>query len=165
MDPVSAEPGRGASLRVAYVDVFVLRGAGLRLECLALRRAKGGRCPGTWETVHGHIEAGERADQAARREVQEEAGIPPARLYSLSRVELFYQHAIDEVALIPVFAAFVPDDAEVRLGAEHDAFAWLKPQDAALRFAWPRERRGIFDAVQLVGEGNAGLLDDLLRVC
>ncbi|HET7240519.1 MAG TPA: NUDIX domain-containing protein, partial [Gemmatimonadales bacterium] len=95
------------SVRVSLVDLYVLRGAGRTLECLPLRRAAGGRCPGSWETVHGHIEPGERPAEAAQRELREETGLVPLRLYNLSRVELFYQHRQDEVALVPVFVAFV----------------------------------------------------------
>jgi 8-oxo-dGTP pyrophosphatase MutT (NUDIX family) len=153
------------SVRVSLVDLYVLRGAESALECLVLRRAAGGRCPGSWETVHGHIEAGERPAEAAARELDEETGLVPARLYNLSRVESFYQHRIDEVALVPVFAAFVTLDAPVRLGSEHDRFEWLTPAAAESRFAWPRERRALEDIVALFRSGHAGAIDDVLRVC
>ena len=153
------------SIRASLVDVYVLRGVGSSLQCLALRRAPGGRCPGSWESVHGHIEPAERPTRAAKRELEEETGLIAARLYNLSRVELFYQHRNDEVALVPVFAAFVPDDAAVRLGPEHDAFEWLSPAAARARFAWPRERRALDDIEILLSQGNAGAVDDVLRVC
>jgi dATP pyrophosphohydrolase len=153
------------SVRTSLVDVYVLRGAGGALECLALRRAPGGRCPGSWESVHGHIEPGERPAGAAARELEEETGLTPLRLYNLSRVELFYQHQADEVALVPVFAAVVGPEARVRLGSEHDGFEWLSPAAARLRFAWPRERRALDDIVTLLGDGTAGPVDDVLRVC
>jgi dATP pyrophosphohydrolase len=153
------------SVRTSLVDVYVLRGEGASLECLVLRRGKGGRCPGSWETVHGHIEAAERPAGAAARELEEETGLIPIRLYNLSRVELFYQHRTDEVALVPVFAAFVAGDATVRLGTEHDSFEWLSPPDAGRRFAWPRERRALDDIVTLLESGSAGPVDDVLRVC
>ena len=54
-------------IRVSLVDLYVLRGAPGVLECLVLRRAAGGRCPGSWEAVHGHIEDGETPADAARR--------------------------------------------------------------------------------------------------
>jgi 8-oxo-dGTP pyrophosphatase MutT (NUDIX family) len=153
------------SVRVSLVDVYVLRGAESALECLVLRRAAGGRCPGSWETVHGHIEAGERPAEAAARELDEETGLVPARLYNVSRVESFYQHRIDEVALVPVFAALVTLEAPVRLGSEHDRFDWLTPAAAESRFAWPRERRALEDIVALFRSGHAGAIDDVLRVC
>jgi dATP pyrophosphohydrolase len=153
------------SVRTSLVDVYVLRLKGASLECLALRRRLGGRCPGSWESVHGHIEAAEQPATAAARELEEETGLTPLRLYNLSRVELFYQHRNDEVALVPVFAAFVDAGARVRLGSEHDGFEWLTPAAARLRFAWPRERRALDDIETLLGSGTAGPVDDVLRVC
>jgi dihydroneopterin triphosphate diphosphatase len=157
--------GAVTTVRVSLVDVYILRRGGGGLECLALRRAAGGRCPGSWETVHGHIEDGERPWQTAKRELEEETGLSPERLYNLSRVETFYQHRLDEVALVPVFVAFVSADAAVRLGGEHDRHEWLTPPEAGARFAWPRERRALEDAVLLLGSGDAGPVEDVLRIC
>jgi 8-oxo-dGTP pyrophosphatase MutT (NUDIX family) len=153
------------TIRTSLIDVYVLRMAGPALECLVLRRASGGRCPGSWESVHGHIEPAEKPAGAAARELAEETGLVPLRLYNLSRVELFYQHQLDEVALVPVFAAFVAAEAPVRLGQEHDSFAWLTPAAARARFAWPRERRALDDIETLLGGGSGGPVDDVLRVC
>ncbi len=153
------------SITVSLVDLYVLRGVGPAIQCLVLRRGDGGRCPGSWETVHGHIEPGETPAQAALREQAEETGTTPLKLYNLSRVEAFYQHRRDEVALIPVFAAFVAPDAAVRLGGEHDRFEWVTVEAAIRRFAWPREARALADAVALLGAGDAGAVEDVLRVC
>lgn len=147
-----------------FVDTYAVRGAGERLEVLALRRGKSGRCPGSWETVHGTIESGETPVQASLRELHEETGLAPQKLYNLSRTEAFYQHRTDELALIPVFVAFVASDAPVRLSDEHDRSEWLRVPDAARRFAWPRERRALDDILSIVGGGDAGLLEDVLRV-
>jgi 8-oxo-dGTP pyrophosphatase MutT (NUDIX family) len=150
---------------VALVDLYVVRGAASTLEFLVLRRGPGGRCPASWEAVHGHIEPSERPADTATREMQEETGLRPTRLYNLSRVESFYRHRLDEVALVPVFAAFVADDADVRIGPEHDRYEWLPPPEARARFSWPRERRAVDDIVQLLGAGDAGAVEDVLRVC
>jgi len=151
-------------IRVAYVDVLVLRGADHTLELLCLRRAPGGRSPGSWEAVHGHIDPGETPVATALREVQEEAGAPPARLYNLSRVETFYRHTSNEMVLIPVFAAFLAPTAVARISSEHDAFEWLPPHEARARMSWPRVRREIDDVMGLLASGDAGLLEDMLRV-
>ena len=131
---------------------------------LVLRRGPNGRCPGSWETVHGTIEPGETPVQASLRELREETGFVPERVYNVSRTEGFYQHKTDEMALIPVFAAFVAQHSAPRLSSEHDRAEWLTPADAARRFAWPRERRALEDILSILGGGNAGLLEDVLRV-
>jgi len=143
----------------------VLRGDPRRPEVLLLRRGPGGRNAGAWETVHGSVEPGERPEQAALRELREETGLAPLRLYNASRVEAFYQHRTGDVALIPVFAAFVAGDADARVSAEHDRAEWLAPPEALRRFAWPRERRALEDVLALFCQGDGGLLDDVLRIC
>jgi len=168
-----------SDVRVEIVDVYVLRfgpeeeramlgpvkprPAG-RPEVLALRRAPGLRSPGTWESVHGHILPDERPADAAVRELREETGLGAARLYNLSRVEAFYLHRRDLVALIPAFCAIVPPGAAVRLSEEHDRSEWVAPEEAGRRFYWPRERRALSDALQLFGSGDAGGAEDVLRI-
>ncbi len=151
-------------IRVRFVDTYALQGSGEQLQVLALRRGPHGRNIGSWETVHGTIEPGETPVQASLRELREETGLVPEKFYNLSRTEAFYQHKTDELVLIPVFAAFVASGASVNLSAEHDRAEWLKARDAAARFAWPRERRAMDDILSIVGGGDAGLLEDVLRV-
>jgi dihydroneopterin triphosphate diphosphatase len=167
------------SVQVEIVDVYVLRfrpGAEKAMvgpgkpkpaggpEVLVLRRAAGLRSPGTWESVHGHIVAGETPVAAALRELREETGLAPVRLYNLSRVEAFYLHRQDLVALIPSFCAIVPPDAAVVTSEEHDRSEWATPEEAARRVFWPREKRALADALQLFGAGDAGGAEDVLRI-
>ncbi len=144
--------------------MYVLRGRGDSLEVLLLRRARGQVRPGSWEAVHGKIDPGETPTDAARRELKEETGCDPLALYNLSRVEQFYYHATDEVVLIPVFVAFIAADAVAQLSEEHDTLLWLSPDDARERFSWPRAARSLDDALRLLRDGNAGVLEEVLRV-
>ena len=150
--------------RIAYVDVYVLRGAGEVLQVLLLRRAGGQSRPGSWEAVHGKIDPGETPVDAARRELREETGCVPLAFYNLSRVEQFYHHATDEVVQVPAFVAFLAADAVVSLSDEHDTLLWLTPVDACLRCSWPRAARCLEDAVRLFGEGSGGVLEGVLRI-
>jgi dihydroneopterin triphosphate diphosphatase len=152
------------SVQVSFIDAYVLRSGPSGFEVLALRRGPGGRSPGSWETVHGTIEPGETPVQAALRELAEETGLAPRRLYNASRVEAFYRHGGDTVALGPVFVALVDAGREARPSAEHDRAEWLAPAEAAGRFSWPRERRALEDVLSILGSGDADLLEDVLRV-
>jgi dihydroneopterin triphosphate diphosphatase len=133
------------------------------MEVLCLRRAQAPRLA-LWESVHGHIEKGEHPVDAAVRELTEETGLVAERLYNLSRVESYYSHRRDTVEIIPSFCSIMKPGAVATLSAEHDAAEWLAPEAASARFAWPREARALEDALRLVGRGDAGGQEDLLRV-
>ena len=135
-----------------------------RLSLSARRRGPGGRSPGTWEAVHANIDEGETPVETAVRELREETGVDPLRLYNLSRVEAFYRHVVNEVVLVPVFVALVADDAEVLISEEHDAFAWLSAEAARMRMTWPRVRRELDDAVALLANGGAEGAEDVLLI-
>ncbi len=149
-------------MRAGAVDVFVLRRRADDWDALVLERARGVRCPGAWETVHGHIEPGERPEHAAIREVREETGLSVERLYNVT-VQPFYLHQESTVMLAVVFAAVV-SDAPLRLGPEHARAQWLPIADAAGRFAWPRERANVRDVEVLLAGGDGGAVEDVLRV-
>ena len=167
-----ATSGKGTRVRAGIVDVLVLApdpaalesdGSTDRWRVLVLRRGPDTRCTGAWEIVHGRIEAGERPDIAALRETREETGLVPERLYSIT-VNPFYLVQTDSVELAIVFAAIVPGDALPALADEHDAWEWLSPSDAMSRLAWPRERDALAQALSLLAGGDAGPVDDVLRV-
>jgi 8-oxo-dGTP pyrophosphatase MutT (NUDIX family) len=150
-------------LKVGVVDVFVLRGAAQDMRVLVLRRAEGVRCTGAWETVHGHIDAGERPEDAAVREVREETGLVVSRLYNVI-CQPFYLHHRDTVQVAVVFAAFSDAPDAVTLGVEHDAAEWLRPDEAIRRLSWPRSVSALRDALYLLHRGHAGPVEDVLRV-
>ena len=97
------------------------------------------------------------------REVREESGLGVSRLYSIT-VHPFYLHAQQTVQLAIVFAAFVDEPAEVVTGPEHRAFEWLPVGEALDRFIWPRERVSMREIVALLSTGDAGPVEDVLRV-
>jgi 8-oxo-dGTP pyrophosphatase MutT (NUDIX family) len=152
-------------VRAGLVDLYPLRQGPAGLEALVLRRGPHGRCPGSWEAVHGHVEPDDASPAAAAlRELAEETGLPVERLYNLSRVEAFWVQASGAVQLVPAFAAFVAPGAPVRLSPEHDAAEWLPLEAARARCTWPRSARALEDAGRLLATGDAGVVEDVLRV-
>ena len=85
------------------------------------------------------------------------------RLYNVI-VQPFYLHTLATVELAVVFAAFVDGAAPITLGEEHMLYEWLPPDAALERFVWPRERQALRDVLQLLGTGDAGAVEDVLRV-
>jgi 8-oxo-dGTP pyrophosphatase MutT (NUDIX family) len=149
-------------VRVGVVDVYVIRIVGRAWRILTLQRGPNGRSDGSWETVHGRIEPGETPEVAARRELFEETGLRDERLYSIT-VNPFYLHQWGAVQLAVVFAAFVTDE-RITLGIEHKDSAWLTMAQVAKRFTWPREVEALAHIRKLLKSGNAGEVEDTLRV-
>ena len=145
------------------IELFVIKHNGGDWRVLVLQRAPDGKRPGSWETVYGKIDAREKPEKAAVRELQEEAGLDPVALYNVT-VSSFYLHASRTLQMCITFAAFVADDAEVTLSEEHQRFEWLTVDGACDRFTWPREAHALRDAHHLLGRGDAGPVEDVLRI-
>jgi len=151
------------SVTPGVVDVYVIRPLAEGWKVLAVQRADDTRCPGAWETIHGRLDPDERPEDGAVREVREETGLTVSRLYNVT-VQPFYLHMFGTVQLAIVFCAFVDEPADVTLGEEHQSCEWLSPHDASSRFIWPREREALSHILHLLAGGNAGPVEDVLRV-
>jgi 8-oxo-dGTP pyrophosphatase MutT (NUDIX family)/energy-coupling factor transporter ATP-binding protein EcfA2 len=151
------------SVTPGVVDVYVIRPLADGWKVLTVQRANDTRCPGAWETIHGRLDPEERPEDGAIREVREETGLTVSRLYNVT-VQPFYLHMFGTVQLAIVFCAFVDEPADVTLGDEHQSYEWLSPHDASSRFIWPREREALSHILHLLAGGNAGPVEDVLRV-
>lgn len=148
-------------LRVGVVDVCVVRVAGRAWRVLTLRRSSGAIRPGSWEFVHGRIDAGERPAEAALRELREETGLAAGRLYSIT-TNPFYLPKSDTVQVGIVFAALVASE-RVTLSEEHDRYEWLSVAAAQKRLTWPRDADAVRHARHLLAAGRVGTVEDVLR--
>ncbi len=155
--------GGVTDIAVGTVDAYVIRPLRSGWRILALQRAADTRCPGAWETVHGRLESGEPPEEGALREVREETGLTPERMYVVA-VQPYYLKVTSTVQLAVVFAVFVAEPADVMLGPEHQQYEWLDIDAALARFVWPRERSALTEIVALLRRGDAGPVEDVLRV-
>lgn len=149
--------------KIGVVDVFVIDPRPDGWKVLTLRRAAGTRCTGAWEVVHGRIEEGERPEDAAEREVREETALEVTRLYSVT-CHPFYLHSFGAVQLAVVFAAFADSAVAPTLGVEHDRGEWVDVEEAQRRLVWPRSRALLTEIQSLLRSGDAGPVEDVLRV-
>jgi dihydroneopterin triphosphate diphosphatase len=117
-------------VQCSKIAVAVLRGEGPDAKALLMRRSKG-ILAGVWCQVTGRVEAGETAWEAALREVTEETGIQPSRLYSADFCDFFYDPSTNSVEALPMFLATVPPTAEVSLNAENTESCWVDLEAAS----------------------------------
>jgi type II secretory ATPase GspE/PulE/Tfp pilus assembly ATPase PilB-like protein/8-oxo-dGTP pyrophosphatase MutT (NUDIX family) len=145
------------------VEVYVIRHNAGDWRVLVLQRAPDASRPGSWETVYGKIDSGERPEHAAVREIREETGLELSALYDVT-VSSFFLHATQTIQMAIVFAAFVESDSQVILSDEHQRFEWMSVDQACDRFTWPRAAQALRDARRLLATGDAGPVEDALRV-
>jgi len=106
------------------VDAYLFRSVNGRVQFLVLQRRADLPLGGTWQAVHGKIEAGESAVEAVRREITERTGLLPARLFSADYISQFYDHVTDTIVFAPAFAAQVAPRARLGLAPEYSDYAW-----------------------------------------
>jgi dATP pyrophosphohydrolase len=92
----------------------------------------------SWQMVSGRLEKHETAWQAAIREIKEETGITPDALYSLNKIESFYEIEQNCINLVPIFIAFVDRKKSIiKLSDfEHDEYKWVTAADAPKYLIW-----------------------------
>ena len=162
---VYERPTRKAMTQIVpgVVEVYVIRPVAGDWRVLVLQRAADAIRPGSWETVYGKIDSGERPEQAAVRELREETGLELNALYNVT-VSSFFLHTTQTIQMAIVFASFVASDSEVVLSEEHQRFEWLSVDEACDRFTWPRAAQALKDTRHLLARGDAGPVEDVLRV-
>lgn len=118
---------------------MVLRGTGENVRVLLLRRT-GGAFAGAWTFVMGGVEDGERATDAALRELAEETGLASERFYTAGELDVFYDPVKDRIVHVPFFVAWVDRD-EVVVDEAHDTYRWATFAEAGELLAFAAQRR------------------------
>lgn len=131
-------------------------------EWLVMLRASHCVIPNTWQMVQGGIEPGEKAYQTAARELHEETGLAPIRLFQASYVNRFYLAALDEIILSPVFCAEV--SGKVVLNEEHTDHKWVSFSEAQALYPWPGQKKSIAICKQQFADGPHRLESDVTHL-
>ena len=82
---------------------------------------------GHWDFPKGHIEAGEDAQETARRELKEETGISEIRFLDGYKARLRYFFRQKGIGIFKVVIYFLAEteQSEVTLSYEHIGYGWL----------------------------------------
>ena len=126
------------------VAVVVLRPssgpAGAAAEVLLLRRASGAFA-GAWTFVMGGVEDGERATDAARRELIEETGLAATELFTAGELDAFYDPVRDRIVHVPFFVAYLGAGDIALENDVHDEHRWVTFAQAAELLEFSAQRR------------------------
>ncbi len=140
---------------VRLIELYPFRFHLNHLEYLLLRRSPDDRLyPGIWQIVTGTIEHGEKAYEAAIRELKEETGFAPLRFWVLPDVSSFYDPESDSVQTCVVFCCQVSDGTDPVLSEEHRAWQWCGSRKAKPLLAWPSQRDHIDLVDATIGRGD-----------
>jgi dATP pyrophosphohydrolase len=118
----------------------VLRGTGADVEVLLLRRSNGAFA-GAWTFVMGGVEDGERATDAARRELVEETGLAPSAFFTAGELDAFYDPVRDRIVHVPFFVARLADGPVILEDDVHDEHRWVSFEAAFELLEFASHRR------------------------
>ena len=85
-----------------------------------------------WQMPQGGIDVGEEPLEAAFRELKEETGFTPHKMFVADHVSSFYESHFDRINLVPVFGIEVRSQ-NVVLSEEHCEYEWLEFEKAYSR--------------------------------
>jgi dATP pyrophosphohydrolase len=144
------------AVRSDLIEVCVFKFEQDRPLYLLLRRSNElAVYPGIWQLVSGRLVGGEKAVDAALRELKEETGLTPIAFWITPFVNSFYNPADDSIHMSPFFAAQVEIGEAPRLSDEHSAFGWFGFGEAAGKLVWPGQREGLRVVEEYVVRGEA----------
>jgi dATP pyrophosphohydrolase len=127
---------------IRVIDAYVYIPTNNGLLFLLLKRAKTKMYEHIWQGVAGKIEKGEKSWEAAKRELQEETGLKPDKMFIVDHVSKFYEQMDDRINLVPVFGIEV-NTQEVVLSDEHSEYKWVKIDEALDLLVWKGQKQAI----------------------
>lgn len=127
---------------VRVIDAYVFRRTKNGIKFLLLKRSKTKIYEHLWQGVAGKIEKNELAIEAATRELMEETGFTPFKIFVADHVSKFYEANGDRINLVPVFGIEV-QDSNVVISEEHCDFKWVEFDIACKTLVWKGQKEGI----------------------
>jgi len=133
---------RMTKIKVKQVDSYIYRFNNSKPEFLMLKRTIGKHYEHLWQGVAGKIEKNETAVQTVLRELKEETGLSPIKVFTADHIASFYDARNDLLMMVPIFGIEV-DSVDVKLSAEHSDFKWVSFEEAFKLLVWKGQKEGI----------------------
>jgi dihydroneopterin triphosphate diphosphatase len=125
------------------IEAHIFREKNGELEFLLLKRAPEQYYPNIWQMVSGKIKENETAFNTALREIKEETNLTPEKFWVAPTVNSFYAPDKDYICLLPVFAAKVSYNSDIKISKEHTEYKWVNPEEAKKLLAWDGQRTSV----------------------
>ena len=129
-------------IKVKQVDSYIYRNTDAGPVYLILKRKTGKYYEHLWQGVAGKIEKGETAWQAAVRELKEETGKKPVKMFVADHIASFYDASKDRIQMVPIFGVEV-ENSEVQLSEEHSEYKWVSFEEALTLLTWKGQKEGL----------------------
>ncbi|MGE5682844.1 MAG: NUDIX hydrolase [Bacillota bacterium] len=125
------------------IEAHIIRQIGKEIEFLLLKRAESEIYPNIWQMVTGSISQDEKTYVTAYREIIEETGMKPEKLWIVPYVNSFYSWRRNHICMVPVFVAQVDSKSKVIISNEHSEFQWVDKSTANKLLAWQGQRNSV----------------------
>ena len=134
-------------------------------EFLLLKRSNNKIYPGIWQGVTGKIDGNEiphqtwlrelkeTLNEAAARELKEETNLIAEKMWSIDKVNMFYDAQNNIMNLIPVFGVLV-SSKNVTLSEEHSEYKWCDIDETIKLLTWEQQKKGVHIFYQMLKENN-----------
>ena len=129
-------------VKVKQIDSYIYRFTNDGPVYLMLKRSLGKYYEHLWQGVAGKIEKGETAVQTILRELKEETGKKPLKIFAADHIASFYNAKEDIIQVVPIFGIEV-ENSEVQLSEEHSEYKWVLFEEALALLTWKGQKEGL----------------------
>ena len=137
------------NIKMNVVDCHVVYWEADIPQFLTIKRSPQERYPLIWQCVTGGINTNERAYQTAVRELKEETGLYREKMWTVDRVNNYYDPKYDSVFLIPIFGIEVKSK-DVKLSSEHVDYFWGSKDKVKNKLLWNQQKMGLENFYQML---------------
>ena len=123
---------------------------------LLLKRSKNKIYPGIWQGVTGKIKKEEIPYKTAIRELKEETGLIPNKVWTIDKVNMFYDAETNIMNVIPVFGVMV-NKKNIILSDEHIDYQWCDINNAIKLLTWEQQKKGLKIFYEMLTENKERL--------